>query len=144
MIKLITVLLCAMTFSISAFGQDLETDLKKSFKKFNVVKIDNQDALKKAKLKIPFQIQTSENNFQFILRLNDIRSEDYTAEYTDSDGRHKLPKGEAFTYKSTLIGEKNSIVALTIDGTKTEGYLATEHEGFFMESAKKYSSHAND
>ncbi|MDQ3750348.1 MAG: hypothetical protein M3367_15245, partial [Acidobacteriota bacterium] len=122
----------------------MEADLKKSFNKFSVVKINNREALRKAKSGIPFNIRINEKNFQFVLKPNDIRSADYKAEYTDNNGRHSLPRGEVFTYQAALIGERNSLVALTVDGTKTEGYLATESEGFFIESAKKYSSRADD
>jgi len=142
--RFIFVFCFALAFSVTAFGQDLDTDLKKSFNKFSLVKISDRDAHQKAKLRTPFKIQTREKTFQFILRQNDVRAADYKAEYTDAMGRHSLPKGEVFTYKTTLIGERNSIVALTVDGTNTEGYLATETEGYFIESAKKYSSHAKD
>lgn len=138
------VLCCTLAFSVSTFGQDLDTDLKKSFNKFSLVKINNKEALQKAKLRTPFKIETREKTFQFILRLNDVRAANYKAEYTDATGRHSLPKGEVFTYKATLIGERNSVVALVVDGSKTEGYLATETEDFYIESAKKYSSHAKD
>lgn len=107
------------------------------------MKINDREAQQKAKLRTPFKIQTHGKTFQFILRLNDVRAADYKAEYTDANGRHSIPKGEIFTYKTTLIGERNSIVALTVDGNKTEGYLATETEDFYIESAKKYSSHAH-
>lgn len=118
--------------------------MRRHFNKFSVVRINDQEALAKARSLSPFNIQTNEKNFQFILRFNDIRSADYRAEDTDRDGRHILPRSETFTYKSTLIGESKSVVALTVDGTKTEGYLATENEGYFIESARKYSSHARD
>lgn len=102
-------------------GQDLDTDLKKSFNKFSLVKINDRDAQQKAKLRTPFKIKLGEKTFQFILRLNDVRAADYKAEYTDASGRHSLPKGEVSTYKTTIIGERNSIVALTVDVIKPKG-----------------------
>lgn len=140
--KIILALCYIVTLSVLSFGQNLEKDLRRHFNKFSIVQINDREALQKAHSQAPFSIQTKEKNFQFILRFNDIRTEDYRAEYTDRDGKHTLPRGEVFTYKSTLIGESKSVVALTVDGTKTEGYLATEHEGYFIESAKKYSSYA--
>lgn len=142
--RFIFVLLCVTTFSVSIFGQTLEEDLKKSFRKFKIIKINNQEALRKARLKLPFKIQPEDKEFQFILRQNDIRTPDYKAEYTDREGRHRLPRAEVFTYKARIIGERNSVVALTVDGTKLEGYFATENEGYYIESARKYSSRAGD
>ncbi len=144
MFRFTFVLWCVAAFSGSIFGQSIETDLKKSFNKFSVVKINNRAAFGKAKSGTPFKIQINEKNFQFILKPNDIRSSDYKAEYTDNNGRHSLSRGEVFTYTGTIIGEPNSLVALTVDGTKIEGYLATEDEGFFIETAKKYSSRAKN
>jgi len=144
MIRFLLVLSCVTVFSISIFGQSLEADLKKSFHKYKVVKINNQDALRKAKVGIPFKIKPDDRDFQFILRLNDIRTADYTAEYTDSNGRHSLPRREVFTYKAKIIGERNSVVALTVDGTTFEGLIAPENDEFFIESAKKYSTRAAD
>jgi Metallo-peptidase family M12/Reprolysin family propeptide/FG-GAP-like repeat len=143
MIRFVFVLWCA-AFSTSIFGQNIEADLRKSFNKFTVVKINNREAVRKAQSSIPFKIQINDKTFQFILKPNDIRSADYKAEFTDNDGRHSLPRSEVFTYQGTIIGESNSLIALTVDGTTTEGYIATESEGFFIESAKNYSSRAGD
>lgn len=126
------------------FGQSLTNDLKKSFNKFSLVKINNKDAVKKAKGREPFNFSTAERNFQFVLRLNDLRSKDFTAEYTDKTGRHILPKGEAFTYKATLIGQSDSVVALTVTDQNVEGYVAIEDDEYFIEAAKKYSQKAGD
>lgn len=142
--RLLFILCFATVFSVSVFGQSVETDLKKSFNKFSVVKINNREALRKAKSGTPLKIRFDDKNFQFVLKFNDVRSADYKSEYTDKDGRHSLPKGEVFTYQGTIVGQPHSLVALTVDGTKTEGYFATEAEGFFIESAKNYSSRAAD
>jgi len=142
MLRFIFVLWSAAAFSGSIFGQSIEADLRKSFNRFTIVRINNAEALKKAESGTPFKIQIGERNFQFVLKPNDVRTAHYTAQYSDNDGRHSLPRGKVFTFQGTIIGEPNSLVALTVDGTKTEGYLATESEGFFIESAEKYSSGA--
>lgn len=80
MVKYIFVLCCLLIISVPIFGQNLDEDLKMSFNKYKLVKINNQEALRKAKLKIPFKIKPDDREFQFILRLNDIRSADYSAE----------------------------------------------------------------
>ncbi len=123
MTRFIFVLWCLMIFSASIFGQTLDTDLKNSFNKYSVVKIDDQEALKKAKNQQTFMFKANDKTFQFILTPNEIRSEKYKAEYTDKDGRHSLPKSEVFTYRGTLIGEKDSVLAFTVDGKITEGFF---------------------
>jgi len=80
--------------------------------------------LKKAKNQQPFELKTNDKNFQFILTPNDIRSEKYRAEYTDKDGQHSLPRGDVFTYTGTLIGEKDSVLAFTVNGKITEGFFS--------------------
>jgi hypothetical protein len=142
MIRFVFVLCCAAAFSGSIFGQSIEAYLRKSFNKFNVTKINNREARKKAESGTPFEIQIDGKTFQFILTPNDIRAADYKAEYTDNNGRHSLPRGKVFTYQGIIVGEPNSIVALTVDGAKTEGYFTTQSEGFYIESAKNYSSRA--
>lgn len=144
MLRFIFVLWCLIISSVSVFGQTLDADLKNSFNKHSIVKIDNQEALKKAKNQVPFRLETNDKVFQFILKPNDVRSEKYRAEYTDKDGRHSLPRGEVFTYTGTLIGEKDSVLAFTVDGKVTEGFFLIGQEAYYLESAKKYSSHAGD
>ncbi len=139
MIRFIFVSCCLAVFSISIFGQNLNADLRNSFNKYSIVEIDNQDALKRAKNQIPFKFDVDGKTFQFILIPNEIRSEKYTAEYTNILGVHSLPRSELFTYTGTLIGEKDSAVAFTVDGTKTEGLFLIGDEKYYLESASKYS-----
>lgn len=144
MLRFIFVLWCLVISSISVFGQTLEADLRHSFNKYSVVKIDDQEALKKAKNQVPFRFETKDKVFQFILTPNDVRSEKYRSEYTDKEGQHSLPKGDVFTYTGTLIGEKDSALAFTVDGKITEGFFLVGREAYYFESAKKYSSQAKN
>lgn len=107
------------------------------------MKIDDQEALKKAKSQQPFRLEANGKIFQFILKPNDIRSEKYKAEYTDKDGQHSLPRGDVFTYTGTLIWDKDSVLAFTVDGKTTEGFFLIGQEAYYLESAKKYSSRAS-
>lgn len=138
--RFIFVLWCLMISSVSVLGQTLEADLRKSFNKHSTVDINNQEALKKAKNQVQFKLETKDKTFQFILTLNDIRSEKYKAEYTDKNGQHSLSRSEVFTYTGTLIDEKDSVLAFTIDGKITEGFFLIGREAYYLESAKKYSS----
>jgi hypothetical protein len=140
-----SILCCLMFFSVAAFAQNLQADLKKHFNRFSVVKINNQDALLKAKTGVPFNIQADERIFEFVLSANDMRSADYKSEYTDKDGRKTEPKNDTVTtYKGKLTGQSGSIVRMFLDGTKIEGFISTqERQDYFFEPAKNYSSWAN-
>ncbi|MGI8641219.1 MAG: FG-GAP-like repeat-containing protein [Pyrinomonadaceae bacterium] len=143
MIRFIFVSCCLAVLSISIFGQNLNADLRNSFNKYSIVKIEDQEALKKAKSQIPFKFDVDGKTFQFILIPNEIRSKEYMAEYTDKTGVHSLPQSELFTYTGTLIGEKDSVLAFTVDGKITEGFFSIGREDYYLESAKKYSSYAS-
>ena len=130
--------------SVSIFGQSLDADLKQYFAKHSTIKINDQDALKKAKNQLPFKFKVGDKTIQFILRPNEIRSERYKAQYTNSSGVHSLPKDEIFTYTGNLIEERDSVLAFTVDGKITEGFFSIGREEYYLESAKKYSPHANN
>lgn len=142
--KFLYVLCCLMMFTASLIGQNLQADLKKSFHKFSVVKINNQEALLKAKSSKEFKIQTDEITFEFVLTKNDMRSADYKAEYTDKDGKkYQLKNEEVITYKGKLIGQSGSIVRFSVDGQSVEGFISTqERQDYFIEPATNYSAKA--
>ena len=142
--RFILVITFLLVCSVSIFGQTMDEDLKKSFNKHSLVKIDDQEALRKAKNQVPFRFKVGDKTIQFILRPNEIRSPRYKAEYMSATGVHSLPRGEVSTYTGTLIGESDSVLAFTVDGRITEGFFFIGQEEYYLESAKKYSSRANN
>ena len=138
-------LFCVLVFSLSAFGQNgnLQNDLSNSFKKFKVVRLNNQTVLERAESGSSLVISTAEKNFELTLTPWDLRSPRYRAEDTTAKGIRALEEDKVTTFKGKIAGENNSEVRLTIDNTKIEGYFFTESDKFFIESAKKYSSLAN-
>lgn len=140
--RFLYVLCCLAVFSVGTFGQNLQADLKKHFNRFSVLKINNQEALLKAKSGIPFKIQTDENTFEFILATNDMRSADYKSEYTDKNGTKANPiENVVTTYKGKLTGQSRSIVRMFLDGQKIEGFISTQdRQDYFIEPATNYSS----
>jgi hypothetical protein len=61
MFRFIFVVWCLIISSISLFAQSIEADSRKSFNRFSVVKIDNREALRKAKSGVPFENESSLN-----------------------------------------------------------------------------------
>lgn len=145
MMKVLCIFCCLVVFSANVFGQDLQTDLRKAFSQFSLVKINNQEALLKAKTGIPFRIQTNDRVFEFVLSENDLRSADFKAESTDKYGKKTEPRESIITtFKGKLTGQNGSIVRMFLDGQRIEGFISTQdRQNFFIEPAAKYSSSAS-
>lgn len=137
-------LLCAMCFSASAFSQssDLHGDLKRSFIKFDLLRLDNQTA-RRVESRQPLIISTSKRNYELNLTPRDLRTANYRAEETAVEGTRALERGAVTTFKGTVAGEANSQVRLTIDKGIIEGYLLdSDGERFYIEPAINYSPQA--
>jgi len=136
----------ALVFSLNSFGQNdaLKSDLTKSFKKFDVVRINPDQALQRQIMgRQSLTIATAERNFQLNLIPNDMRSSRYRAEAQTADGLRPLEKGEVTTYKGTVGDESNSVARLTIDDQKIEGFFETSGEIYFIEPADRHSKSAS-
>ena len=144
LVSIISLLAIILSFSIVAFGQSdtLRNDLNSSFKKFDLVRINNQNTSRQAESSRQLSIQTSAKNFQLSLTPNDLRSPRYRAEDTTINGTRILEKGGVTTFKGKVIGDSLSEVRLMIDGTKIEGYFISEGRKHFIEPANRHSDFA--
>lgn len=140
------IFLSAITVSLSvfSFGQSgaVKNDLKSSFKKFDLIRINTENALRQAESQKQIYIQTGNKNFQLNLIPRDLRSPQYRAEDTTVNGTRTLEKDAVTTFKGTVGGESNSEVRLTIDETKIEGYFVSEGNKYFIEPARRHSESA--
>ncbi len=132
---------CALVFSVTSWGQngDLQTELNDSFKKFKLVRLDNQAVLQKVNSRQSLMIPTADKNYELNLTPRDLRTAIYRAEETNADGIRALERDAVTTFKGTIAGESDSMVRLTIDGEKVEGYFFTRNDKFFIEPAQNYS-----
>jgi hypothetical protein len=130
--------------SISVFGQDaLTKDLKKSFRKYELVKIDAAAVQKKAKARLPIEVQAYGRRFEFVLTPNDLRSANYRAVESSDAGDRELPQTEIITYKGKLTDDAASEVRLTVTEGNLEGLIYTgDKNKFFITKAEKFSKHA--
>jgi Metallo-peptidase family M12/FG-GAP-like repeat/Reprolysin family propeptide len=144
LVSVISLLTIILSFSIVAFGQSktLRNDLNGSFKKFDLVRINNQNALRQAESNRQLSIQTPAKNFQLSLTPNDLRSPRYRAEDTTTGGTRTLEKGQVTTFKGKVTGDGSSEVRLMIDGTRIEGYFISEGRKHFIEPANRHSEFA--
>ncbi|MCD9189347.1 MAG: FG-GAP-like repeat-containing protein [Pyrinomonadaceae bacterium] len=135
-------LLLTIFFTINSFAQSnsLRDDLGKSFKKFDIVQMN--ETPRQVTTNKSFTIEAAGKNFQLNLEPRDLRSPRYRAEDTGADGVRQVEKTPVTTFEGNVSGETNSQVRLTIDETKFEGYFTSNNERFFIEPASKYSRSA--
>ena len=135
-----------LILSVLAFGQSdlVRTELNKSFKKFNIVRFNDNGELRRAEAGQSINIPTTDKNFRLNLTPRDLRTAAFRAEATNRMGNYPLERDAVTTYKGTIAGENGSKVRLTIDGSKIEGYFMTATgRRFFIEPATNYSKAAN-
>jgi Metallo-peptidase family M12 len=134
----------ALFFAFSAFAQDLQSDLSRSFVKYDLVRIESQAARRAAEGGQTLSIKTAEKNFELVLTPRDLRAARYKAEDTGLMGARQIESGAVTTFKGKISGETDSQVRLTIDGEKIEGYFGSNGKRLFIETARKFSSFAGE
>ncbi len=135
----------ALIFSLNIFGQSdvLKNDLNNSFKKFDLVRLNNGDALRQVENRQTLTVSTAEKTFELNLSPNDLRSSRYRAEVTTAEGVRPLAKsGAVNTYKGTIEGESFSQVRLTIDSETVAGFFVSAGSRYFIEPASRHSDFA--
>jgi hypothetical protein len=142
--KTVFTVLCSLFFSVLTFGQsgDLRGDLNRSFKEFNLVRINRRAAVQQVESRQSLIIPIGEKNFELILTPRDLRAGNYRAEDTSANGVRRIEKSKVTTFKGKIAGETASEVRLTIDEGKIEGYFFTANEKFYIEPARKFSRKA--
>lgn len=133
-----------LSFSTVIFGQEnaVKNDLKKSFGKFNLIRL-SETSLRGNETQKTLYIPTSGKNYELLLTPRDLRSPGYRAEDTTAIGVRELEKSAVTTFRGNVSGEEKSQVRLQIDSTKIEGYFVSNGERFFIEPAVRYSKIAS-
>jgi hypothetical protein len=128
------------------FGQNdlLKNDLSKSFKKFDLVQINTQQALTDSGSGKLLKLRTTERDFELKLELRDLRSRGYRAEDTGVNGRQKIERGQISTYRGFVRGEADSSVRINLSDKKIEGFFVSAGTRFYLESAGNYSDLAGE
>ncbi len=122
----------------SGFAQDhrLSEALANSFRKADVVRLNVSQDLQK------ISFRTDGREIKLAVTPHDLRSTSYKAQDRNTLGENLLDPAPAHTYKGKVNGEENSVVRLTIDGSRIEGYFTSRGERYFIEPADKYSQFA--
>ena len=145
--KKIIFIICGLFFVNSiAFGQNsLEKDLNKSFKKYDLIKLDQKTVLEKIRAKQSIEVQAYGRYFAFTLTPNDLRAKNYRAvERRDNVEKDLARQTEVTTYKGVLNDRADSAVRFTVGGGggKLEGFIYSGGEKFFVAQAKDFSATA--
>ncbi len=127
--------------SVSSLAQssDLTNDLRSSFTKFDLVRIDSGGELRSVGEGKALTFQAGGKNYELVVTPNDLRSSRYRAEETNVIGTTPLQRPSVNTYKGTIVGESGSEVRLTINDVNVEGFFQGTDGRVFIEPASKYS-----
>ncbi len=121
------------------FGQDINNDLAKSFRKFQIQKISKDERSFFANSGY-FILNTAEASLTAQIYPRDLKSVSYRAESVTNQGIKAIAAPSINTYSGKIENQQNSQVRLTIDDDKIEGYFLTDQgETFFIEPASHYS-----
>jgi len=138
-------LLAIATFvTLPVFGQNkgLPSDLEDSFRHYNLVQLDSQDALSRIGNDGYINLSVNSRILKLKLEANDMRSRLYRAETVDEFGPRFLENASVNTYRGRIENESDSQVRLTVGGGRVEGFLVSKGDFYFVEPADRYSSKA--
>ncbi|MDQ3373922.1 MAG: hypothetical protein M3521_08560, partial [Acidobacteriota bacterium] len=143
MIRFIFIICSLFVMSVSVYGQSaLDKDLSKSFKRYNLLKLDNKVVLDKAKSAESIEFSAYGRDFQFVLTPHDLRGINYRAVETTDSGERELPSAAVTTYRGKLSDDADSEVRLTVTDRNFEGFIYTGGERFFVTQAANFSKRA--
>jgi hypothetical protein len=133
-----------IVMSLPVFGQDaLRRDLNVALKNYDLVNLDRNAVVEKARNRQPVAIRAYGRDFEFQLTPNELRAPNYRAVETGADGERELPRAEVITYKGKLKDDPLSEVRLTVTDRDLEGLIYTgEGRKFFLTEAENFSSRA--
>ena len=144
MIKHFLVVLGLSIAAASVHGQGpLDRDLKKSFRQYDLTKIEKNVLDAKAKSGAPITIAAYGRRFEFDLAPNDLRAPNYRAVETSANGDYDLGREDSKTYKGKLKGDSESEVRFTVTENNTEGMIYTGNTKYFVTKARKFSKLAS-
>ncbi len=140
------IFLCTLLVSsiLPASAQDvlLTRDLSKTFKRYELLKLNAEALQSKARTGDKVRMRAYGRDFEFDLVLHDLRAANYRAVETNSNGSYELERDEAKTYKGRLTDDANSQVRFTLDGGTFEGLIYTADTKYFFTKARQFSKHA--
>jgi hypothetical protein len=143
--KVLTFLIALLVFGIlPASAQDvlLTRDLTKTFKRYDLLRMDAESVQQAANSGQRVRIRAYGRDFEFDLESFDLRAPNYRAIETNSNGSYEMPREDAKTYRGKLIDDPRSEVRLTIDSKTFDGLIYTGNTKYFVTKARQFSKNA--
>lgn len=110
------------------------------FKKYELVKIDQQQAAAEVRRSGRFSFATSQVTWNLVLSHYDMRASNYRATSIGPNGlTSSLDVGPVNTFKGVVVGSNGSQVRFTIDQRHFEGLIIKDGDYYYLESARKFS-----
>src|SRR6476619_5653024 len=126
MMKLIIALAALIVANLTVFGQDaLNNDLHKSFKRYELIKIESKSLHEKAQSGQKINLNAYGRSFEFDLTPHDLRTANYRAVETNANGDFEVIPDEIKTYKGKLSDDPTSEVRFAVDDQEFEGMIYT-------------------
>lgn len=127
--------------SSAVFAQDsrARSDLRRSFSRFDLVKIENSKLSDSSRL---LKVRAGGRDHKLEIEPNDMLASNYRAENSTALGTVAVERPVIRTYKGKVAGSERSEVRVSINGQEIEGFFDAYGERFFIEPAKKYSDAA--
>lgn len=119
--------------------------LDNHFKKYKVFSVNKQEVLDSlqnhGKCRLNLNIDKN-NNWDFCLRLNDMRAPDFVASYTSNAGSFQYNNFKPSTYKG--ITSDNEIARFTIDEDEFWGIITNNERQVMIRQTKDYTNTEKD
>jgi hypothetical protein len=116
-----------------------DRDLSTYFSKFEIARLDADAAARTVAQGQRLVLSLPNRQLEIDLSPHDLRSSNYRASETGTDGPHDLTRGPVTTFKGSIVGQPNTRARFTLDGSKIEGLILDGDREYFVESARRYS-----
>jgi hypothetical protein len=140
---IVVCLLSFLSLTVNAQNTQLQSDLQKSFKKYELVKLNPSEVNSLIRRDGKLKIVTAEQTFDLNLVPHDLRAANFRAEETGTDGAlHPVVSDSIKTYKGKINGDAASWARLSVSADGVEGLISTNGQRFLIEPAKTHSRNA--
>lgn len=124
-------------------SSEVSQELGRSFKKYELLKVDAREAAKQVRHNKRLSIVTSGGTLDLILTAHDMRAPTYrTTEIWADRVERTLDSGLVRTFKGRVANWSGSHARFIVTEDRIEGVILTPQERYFIEPARKYSTSA--
>ncbi|NNE65728.1 MAG: hypothetical protein HKN33_04105 [Pyrinomonadaceae bacterium] len=130
----------ALSVSVISQNQKTQSELSRSFRDFSTTSVSEVSNLGNGTAELRFR--AGDRDVRVVIEPNDMRARRYKAEDSGPYGTTSPAVTDVNTFKGHVIGESDSDVRMTIDGSRVEGFLKSGTDTYFVEPASRYAKEA--